>query len=485
LTVSTPYRYTRIKLFRLEVFVIGKRVVILCLSLVFAGGGGAALTGSRDPSMALAQRTDPLLPTVKRDTLLNGLQLIVMPQPGSGAVRVRLRLNKGALFDLAGKGGLADITAGMLLRGGGGYTARNVADTARQLHLEINIKCGWDATDISITGPASSFEPIVDLLGRLVITPAFDQKELDSLKTLRIGELISQPLDGLLAVRQKALGVLFGRFPYSRPEEGTADSIAKIGRDDVAYYYKRFYLANSSELAVSGDVTPEDVTKLARSKLGLWKKDEAVPATFLPPSPPTSRQITILDSADPNSAEAALVQIGISRRADDYLATAVMTNLIGTLAGKDPATSIQPSLDGRLLPGPIVVTVKSPADKIAASVDHIIEAMQQLRHGQITPDQIEQAKQAVLSSYLQKIDTPEGLMEALLDIELYGLGRDYTLNLPARVQAITINAVTRAATSHLSPEALVIVVSGPATKLEPELRKLGDVAVVKDHQALQ
>src|SRR5262249_37251342 len=49
------------------------------------------------------------LPAVKRDWLLNGLQLILIEQQGTGRVRVHLRINSGAMFDLAAKGGLADI----------------------------------------------------------------------------------------------------------------------------------------------------------------------------------------------------------------------------------------------------------------------------------------------------------------------------------------------------------------------------------------
>ena len=130
-------------------------------------------------------QTSPLVvPIVKRDSLLNGLQLITLEQPGTGSVSAHLRINSGSLFDLAGKGGLADLTAGMLLRGAGGLTARNMADSVEQLGLTVKVTAGWDSTDIVISGPADSLDSIFDLLGRLLITPSFDQKELDALKAM-------------------------------------------------------------------------------------------------------------------------------------------------------------------------------------------------------------------------------------------------------------------------------------------------------------
>ncbi|MGH9762128.1 MAG: hypothetical protein ACREAC_14980, partial [Blastocatellia bacterium] len=75
---------------------------------------------------------------VRRDTLLNGLQLIVVERAGTGKVSVHLRINSGAMFDLADKGGLAGITAGMLLRGGAAIRPKGISDLTNQLGLTVN-----------------------------------------------------------------------------------------------------------------------------------------------------------------------------------------------------------------------------------------------------------------------------------------------------------------------------------------------------------
>ena len=82
---------------------------ILLLSFGFSVPGSAVVSKS-SPS----QSSPFVLPIAKRDSLLNGLQLITLEQQNTGAVAAHLRINSGGIFDLAGKGGLADITAGML-----------------------------------------------------------------------------------------------------------------------------------------------------------------------------------------------------------------------------------------------------------------------------------------------------------------------------------------------------------------------------------
>jgi zinc protease len=453
-------------------------VVLAVIELGASGALRARLGVLNWPAPAQAVGGGP--PTVKRDTLLNGLQLISLPQEGSGTVKMHLRLNSGSMFDLAGKGGLADITARMLLRGAAGYSAKNLADTASQLGLTISTKVSWDSTDLLIDGPASSFDSMMDLLGQLMVNPTFNQAELDQLKSQRLTEMIAEPRIDLQGVSRRAFQTLFGAFPYGRPEDGTTYTIARILRDDVVYYHDRFYLANNAELVVSGDVTPEEITRLARSKLGFWKKGEIVPATFRPPSPPESRQLFVLDSVDSGTAQAAVAQIAISRRAGDYFPMLIAAELLRTLPEKGSETIVESELDARTLAGPLLVTVKSSPNKIVEALDRIIDRMGRLRQGQITAVQLQQAKDHIISLYLQKAANPDGLVDALLDLELYRLGRDYIINYSDRVQAVTAGEVAQAALSHIDPQALVVVVSGPAAKIEPDMRKLGNVSILKD-----
>src|SRR5262249_36644875 len=154
------------------------------------------------------------------DSLLNGLQLIVLEQQGTGTVAVNLRVKSGAMFDLAGKGGLAEITTGKLLKRGGGRNAKKVNDTGQQKGRTGNATVGWDSTDIVVNGPADSLEVIIDLLSRIVISPSFDQKELEALKANRIAAAKVEESIDAFAVRRKELEAIFGTHPFGHPARG-------------------------------------------------------------------------------------------------------------------------------------------------------------------------------------------------------------------------------------------------------------------------
>jgi zinc protease len=435
-------------------------------------------------SVTYRPQASPLVvPIIKRDSLLNGLQLMTLEQPGTGSVSAHLRINSGSLFDLAGKGGLADITAGMLLRGASGLSARSMADSVEQQGLTLKVTTGWDSTDIVITGPADSLEAILDLLGKLITSPAFDQKELDALKSSQVAALAKEGEDDSVLARRKALEVLFGSHPFGRPERGTPETIKQITRQDLVYFHNRFYIANNSEIIVSGDATADQVTRLARSKLGPWKKGEKVPPTFKPADTPAARRILVLDRAEEAPARAAFVQVGVSRRAEDYLATVVMADVlssqISSLVAVHSGASLESDLEARLLAGPWVLSLKGAPADLAGYTDVIIDTMTRMAANLPANDRVETAKAKVVAAMAERLKTTEGAAELILDIETYGLGRDYVVNFADRVSAVSAADVQRAAQTHLKPQSMAIVIAGPASRFETAMKKVGAVTVQK------
>jgi zinc protease len=423
------------------------------------------------------------LPIVKRDSLLNGLQLITLEQQNTGSVSTHLRINSGALFDLAGKGGLADATAGMLLKGGGGLNPKSLANIVEQSGLTVNVTVGWDSTDIFISGPADSLETIFDLLGKLLITPSFDQKDLDALKSDRIAASSKEARDDSVAVRRKALEGVFGSYPFGRPARGSPESIGQIARQDLIYFHNRFYVANNSELIVIGDATADQVTRLARSKLGAWKKAERVAATFRSTEAPVARRVFILDRSDDGPARAAIAQIGLSRRAEDYLAAVVMVDVLGqqvsAVASVHSGTSVQNDLEAHIVAGPLVVGIKSDPADLIGDLEVVLDTMSGMQKSQPTGEQVEAAKSRLITAMAERLKTPEGAAGIILDIETYGLGRDYVIRFAERVNAIASADVLRAAQTYLKPQSVTVVVAGVASRFEGSLKKLGSVAIVK------
>lgn len=463
--------------------VVSARLSLACVLIVLVVFATGAHPRPGQNGQTQRQASPFVLPIVKRDSLLNGLQLIVLEQPGTGSVSTRLRINSGALFDLAGKGGLADLTAGMLLKGGGGFDAKSISDIVERSGFTIKISVGWDTTDVAISGPADALEGICDLLGRFVITPAFEQKELEALKAGRIAAVKQELSDDAEAVRRKAIEAIFATHPLGRPLRGTAESINQITRQDLVYFHSRFYLANNAELVVTGDAAAEQVTRLGRAKLGAWKKGEKVAATFRPPTPRSARTVLIVDRPDAELSRAASAQMGFSRRGDDYFAAAIMIDLLSqtcsSIAASAPGVVVEFEHEAGQIPGPLVIKLKSKTADLPRLLDSAYAGMARLQTEAAASERVELAKLRLITTIAEQLKTNDGAAEVILDIETYGLGRDYLINLAERVAAVTPVEVQRAAQNYLKPQSAAIVATGPASTLQSALKSFGVVSVSK------
>src|SRR5205085_5563940 len=117
--------------------------------------------------------------------------------------------------------------------------------------------------------------------------------------------------------------------------------------------------------------------------------------------------------------------------------------------------------DARVLAGPLSVELSSPPDQLLENVKKVTDLMARLGAEPPSLEQLEAAKSRLIASMGERLRNPATLADVILDIESYGLGRDYLLRYPERANAVTPAGIQAAAREYLRPQGLVIVVSGP------------------------
>jgi zinc protease len=454
-----------------------QRAILSVVALLWFAGGINQLAFASD-----GQTVGIPFPMVKRDTLLNGLQLMTIEKAGSGQVTLRVRVNSGAVFDLAGKGGLADLTSSMLMQGGGNYNAATLKNTLEGLNLNLRIIAGWDAVNVEISGPADATEIMFDVLGSILITPTFDAKELDNMKAQRLAAFKAEKSDREAAQR-KALEIVFGTNPFGRPLQGTSESIQQITKADLLYFHKKFFLASNAVLVASGDLTAEQVTKYSRAKLGAWKKGDKVAPMFRPPDPATARRIVIIDKVDSQEAQATIAQVGISRRAQNYFPVIILNEILKAKLARIQGGKVELDATPHIISSPFMIHITAPPAEMGRVLGEGLATLTQLQDNAPSVELLEAAKATVTSRFSQQLQANPA--DALLDIELYGLGRDYLVNYMDRVSALTPADVQRAAREVWQPQTSTIVVSGPAKLFDTELKKLGGVTIASEAAMLK
>src|SRR6185436_18900396 len=121
---------------------ISKLAVICC---VFAGS--QMLTTAQMP------------PEPDRMQLLNGLRITIVPRQGDQDVLVKLRINSGAAFDLAGKAGMTALLGDLLFP-----DPATREYFSEEMQGRLNVATGYDAITITMQGKARELERMLEIL---------------------------------------------------------------------------------------------------------------------------------------------------------------------------------------------------------------------------------------------------------------------------------------------------------------------------------
>ena len=119
------------------------------------------------------------------------------------------------------------------------------------------------------------------------------------------------------------------------------------------------------------------------------------------------------------------------------------------------------SLDASLAPGPLVVRAGvSPANVQRAVTSIDLELSRFAAEGP-TDRELAESKQYLIGSMPRTLETNAGIATFLQTAELFGLGLDYDLRLPALLGEVSRDQVHEAARATLDPSRATVVVAGP------------------------
>ncbi len=258
-----------------------------------------------------------------REHLLNGLQILFWERPGDPKVFIKLRLESGAAFDLAGKGGTMALLGDVLFPDP--VTREYVSE---QLGGRLDVATNHDAIDVTISGRANELERIVDFLRGALVTPQITPENVIKIRETRIRQLseransASENADREIALR------LFGKYPYGHSPNGTVESVSRIDRADLMFARERFLNANDATIVVIGGVDRLRVMRALRQLLGPWQQgNHVVPATFRQPNSPDAR-VLLIDQPGASRAEIRLAVRGFARSDRDAEAASVLALIL-------------------------------------------------------------------------------------------------------------------------------------------------------------
>jgi len=395
-----------------------------------------------------------------REQLLNGLPVLFWQRPGDAKVLIKLRLNSGAAFDLAGKAGTMAMLSDALFPD---PATREYVTEELGGRLEISID--YDSIDVTISGRASDLERIVELLRNAILNVNLSAESVTKLREARMAEIgkapptISQIADRAIAAR------LFGTFPYGRPIPGDPESLQKIERGDLMLAQERFLHSDNATLVVIGGVEKPRLMRALRQMLGPWQKaDRVVPATFRQPNAPDDR-VLLINQPGNKTAEIRVAVRGLARRDRDSNAAGLLALIAGERwqQAVTELSSVSVRHETHNLPGMLVFAASVPTASAQKAVTSAQDIMKGLGQNGASPAELERARNLALAEIGKRTGEPDSAADAWLNSEI---DKTSPANPASDITRVTVADLQRVANKLFSGAPQAKIAAGDVDQLK-------------------
>jgi zinc protease len=446
------------------------------------------------PSPGTATTFSP--PTIHRDSLDNGLEVLVVENDALPLVQVNLVVKSGWTADDVGRPGAATLVAAMLDEGTKSRSALEISDQAQTIAADLSTDSSFDGSFVRLNVLKKNLDTGLDLMADITLQPTFLDDELERQRKNYLGDFDQYESDPAARSRRALMTAIYGNdHPYGRlmwrPVRGgalyygygTPDSVASLTRDDLVDFYSTFYRPNNSALLFVGDISPEEARRKAERYFGEWKPAEVPMEPPLEPTQVEGSHVILVDKPDAAQSMVVVGRLGMKRSDPDLPEMQLIRHVVGggfqrldmnLREDKGYTYGVGLSLWSNRQRGPMYVIAPVQSQSTKESIVEIIRELKGLVDDRpITAEELANAKGALVKSYPSAFESVGSIAANLEEVFLQGLADTAWEAEMADWNAATLDEINTVARERIDPDHLVFVVVGDLKTIEPAIRELG------------
>ncbi|MBO0726355.1 MAG: insulinase family protein [Blastocatellia bacterium] len=390
---------------------------------------------------------------VRRDNLLNGLQIITLERAGDADVKCDLIIRTGAMFDVTGKTGLAALTQETLLA-----VNPQLKDEIESLQGKIDWGVNWDTTWFHIETPASNFDTVFEILGRLLVVENVRPDAFKRAVQERLEKAKSVKLTPAEQADEAFFRAVYGDHPYGHNIYGGESAMSGIKQADVYDFLKRFYIANNVSIIVVGNITHDRAMKPFKAFFGGWAKGQPLPATFRQPAQTVQSRLVKVEIPDASNVELRGGMIGFRSADPDFQAAEAVARILTARLKREAEAiggSFTAQLPRRILSGPFYFSATIPAEQASAFSLKATESFASLATTAVSTEELAAAKSSLAEEHAAR-----PVEDYLREIEIFKAPKNFPLTVKETIEKITAADVQRVAKRLFDANAITVVALG-------------------------
>ena len=440
-----------------------KRGVVVALLLL-----ASAAWGQGDPW--LTQQLEPVYHAppagVEVLRLDNGLDVVLMPDPSQPMVGIYCQVKVGSAREDFASSGMSHMLEHLLFNGTEKYTQDELYAAADRAGAYNNAHTTDFYTDFMMVLSADRLETGLDLQSQMLFHSLLPEDKFAKEKGIVLGELAQSRDRGDRFAEDTLRQALYGGTSLALPTLGTTATIAAMERDEVDAFYRRWYVPNNMILTLAGRFDHDRAVELIREYYGAVVP-RSIAAQPLTVAPHLERSITLVRRGGRHRSLALAFEAPdyLSR---DYAAFQVASELLAapgsgilTLALEDgPAVDVwwqaAPGFSHLVLEFDLTEDL-DPAPLYRLAQDAVAAALEQGLQETDLAEVVSMARTNTLKEREQLRMTGIYIAEPLV----LG-GPDFLLSYLERLEAVTVDDVTRMLQTWLVDQPCLALLVEPA-----------------------
>jgi zinc protease len=405
-------------------------------------------------------------PEIGHFTLANGLEVVVVPDTRAPVVTHMVWYKVGAADETPGTSGIAHFLEHLMFKGTAKHPAGEFSQVVASVGGQENAFTTQDYTGyyqrVSRERLKTMMEFEADRMTGLVLSDEAIAPELKVVLEEYNQRIANNPRSRL---SEQIDAALYLNHPYGKPVIGWHHEIEKLGREDALKFYRRFYTPNNAILVVAGEVTTEEVKKLAEETYGKVPKVADIKPRHRPqePAPAAVRHVELADPRvqQPSLYRSYLVPSATTAKAGESEALEVLEFILGhgttsrlyrtLVVERELAVGAGDYYNGSALDATEFGVYASPKPgvtlpQLEAAVDAVIDEI--VAKG-VTTDEVDRAEQRLVADAIYAQDSQATMARWYGAALATGSTVERVQSWPDRIRQVTADAVNAAAKTWL------------------------------------
>lgn len=415
---------------------------------------------------------------IRKEILGNGLTVLTEAMPHVRSVTVGIWLRRGSRHEQPAESGLAHFIEHMVFKGTQNRTQLQIAQEMDAMGGQSDAFTSKECASFHAKVLDEHLPQVMDLLGDIILHPAFDPEELERERNVIFEEisLVDDTYDDL--AYETFAGSFWPNHPLGRPILGTRETVASFARGDLLDFFRAAYTPGNLLVAAAGNLEHAEVMKLVQRS---FESLEPRPDRFQETPPQVETAISFKEK-DIEQVHLVMGTVAPAQgHPDRYVSYVLNTILGGNLSSRlfqvireerGLAYSVFSGLSAYRDAGSLTIYAGTSPANASKVVELVLSELRRIKSEPVREDELSRAKQHLKGGILLGMEGTGARMHQLARHEM-SYGRHISLDeILAGLEQVNREDILRLSAEMLDGRPLGLTAVGNLEHLKPVQEKL-------------